>query len=192
MFQRLISTLRRQELLTPAAFILAFLVVLSLVIILAQFFNLSLQEEMAGQFNQQQLLLAREVSMNISGFIDHVYRDLHVIARIPDIDQINRNSRVRTITEGITFNIQNETVITVRVVDRNGVVLFDSSFPGREGANLSKTDYCQKARLLPKNEKFITDLIPESPEKPGSTQFVIATPIYSRMGNEPAEFRGLV
>jgi PAS domain S-box-containing protein len=192
MFQRLISTLRRQELLTPTAFILVFLVVLSLIIILGQFFHQSLQEEMAGQFNQQQLLLAREVSMNISGFIDHVYRDLHVIARIPDIDQISRNSRVRTITEGITFNIQNETVITVRVVDRHGRVLFDSSFPGREGGDLSKTDYFQKARLLPKNEKFITDLIPESPDKPDSKQFIVATPIYSHTGEQPAEFRGLV
>ena len=192
MFQRLIRVLQRQELLTPSVFVLAFLIVLSLIIILGQFFHQSLQEEMAGQFNQQQLLLAREVSLTIATFIDHVYRDLHVIARIPDIDQIRRNSRVRTITEGITFNIQNETVVTVRVVDRNGVVLFDSSFPGREGGDLSKTDYFEKARLLPRNEKFITDLIPESPEKPDSKEFIVATPIYTHAGEGPAEFRGLV
>ncbi len=53
MFQRFIQALRRQELLTPTGLILAFLVVLSFIIILGQFFHQSLQEEMAGQFNQQ-------------------------------------------------------------------------------------------------------------------------------------------
>ena len=65
MFQRFIGILKQQNLFTPTAFILALLLVLSLIIILGQFFHQSLQEEMAGQFNQQQLLLAREVSINI-------------------------------------------------------------------------------------------------------------------------------
>ena len=59
MFQSLIRSLRQKELLTPTVIILSLLVVLSLIIILGQFFHQSLQEEMAGQFNKQQLLLAR-------------------------------------------------------------------------------------------------------------------------------------
>ena len=56
---RLIRTLRQKELFFPAVFILALLVVFSLIIILGQSFHHTLQEEMAGQFNQQPLLLAR-------------------------------------------------------------------------------------------------------------------------------------
>ena len=192
MFQRLIRALRQKELLTPTVLILSLLVVLSLIIIIGQFFHQSLQEEMTGQFNQQQLLLAREVAINIESFVDDVYRNLHVIARLPDIENIHRNSRVRAVAETITFSIQNEMVVTIRVVDSNGIVRYDSSFPGREGKDLSQTDYFQKSRLLPRNEKFITDLIPV-PEKPDSKQFIIATPIYRQTKGEfPRRFGGVM
>jgi PAS domain S-box-containing protein len=184
--------LKQQDLFTPTAFILALLVVLSLIIILGQFFHQSLQEEMAGQFNQQQLLLAREVSMNIETFIDHVYRDLHVIARLPEINTIQRSNRCRAVAETITFNIQNDMIYTIRVVDRNGIVLYDTSAPGREGVDLSGTEYFQKARLLPKNEKLITDLMPGPAQNPDSKQFIVATPIYHDTGGAVSRFDGVV
>jgi PAS domain S-box-containing protein len=193
MFQSLIRTLKQKELLTPAVIILTLLVVLSLIIILGQFFHQSLQEEMAGQFNKQQLLLAREVAMNIESFIDHVYRDIHIIARLPDVRNIHKNSGVRTMVEAINFKIQNEMLVTIRVLDGNGIVLYDSSYPGREGVDLSKTDYFQKARLLPRNEKLITDLLPAPSGGSDSKQFIVATAIYPRRTEQRTpEFRGVV
>jgi PAS domain S-box-containing protein len=193
MFQSLIRTLKQKELLTPAVIILTLLVVLSLIIILGQFFHQSLQEEMAGQFNKQQLLLAREVAMNIESSIDHVYRDIHIIARLPDVRNIHKNSGVRTMVEAINFKIQNEMLVTIRVLDRNGIVLYDSSYPGREGADLFKTDYFQKARLLPRNEKLITDLLPAPNGDSDSKQFIVATAIYPRRTEQRTpEFRGVV
>jgi signal transduction histidine kinase len=193
MFQSLIRTLKQKELLTPAVIILTLLVVLSLIIILGQFFHQSLQEEMAGQFNKQQLLLAREVAMNIEGFIDHVSKDIHIMSRLPDIHQIHKNNRGSTMADAISFNIQNEMLVTIRVLDKNGIVLYDSSYPGREGIDLSKTDYFQKARLLPRNEKLITDLLPAPDQSPDSKQFIVATAIYpSRKERRAPEFRGVV
>jgi PAS domain S-box-containing protein len=193
MFQSLIRALRQKELLTPAVIILSLLVVLSLIIILGQFFHQSLQEEMAGQFNKQQLLLAREVAMNIEGFIDYVYKDIHIMSRLPDIHQIDKNKRGRIMADAINFNIQNAMLVTIRVLDKNGIVLYDSSYPGREGVDLSKTDYFQKARLLPRNEKLITDLLPTSDRTSDSMQFVVATAIYPRRTEQQSpEFRGVV
>jgi PAS domain S-box-containing protein len=192
MFQRLIRILKQKELLTPTRFILALLVVLSLIIILGQFFHQTLQEEMAGQFNQQQLLLAREVAINIESFIDHVYRDLNVISKLPEIQKIHESPRCRAVAEAINFNIQSQVVVTIKVLDTKGVVLYDSTFPGREGVDLSKSDYFQKARILPRNEKLITDLIPVE-QNPDSKQFIVATPIYLRLNREhPHEFGGVV
>jgi len=193
MFQRIIRALRQKELLTPTVIILSLLVVLSLIIILGQFFHQSLQEEMAGQFNKQQLLLAREVAMNIESFIDQVYRNIHIISRLPDVRHINKNSGVRTMAEAINFKIQNEMLVTIRVLDRNGIVLYDSSYPGREGIDLSKTDYFNKARLLPRNEKLITDLLPAPTGDSDSKQFIVATAIYPRRTEQrTAEFSGVV
>lgn len=193
MFHEILGALKKKELLNPTVFILALLIVLSLIIILGQFFHQSLQEEMAGQFNQQQLLLAREVSINIESFIDHVYRDLHVIARLPEIEKIHESPRCRTVAEAINFNIQNDMVVTIKVLDDKGIVLYDSTSPGREGVDLSGADYFQKARLLPRNEKLITDLMPAGPRSPDSKEFIVATPIYHRDARHlPPTFRGIV
>jgi PAS domain S-box-containing protein len=193
MSQNLIRTLKQKELLTPTVVILTLLVVLSLIIILGQFFHQSLQEEMAGQFNTHQLLLAREVAMNVENFIDYVYKAINAISRLPDVHKINQSSRARSATGAINFNIQNEVVVTIRVLDRNGIVLYDSSYAGREGVDLSKTDYFQKARLLPRNEKLITDLLPAPNGDTNSKQFIVATPIYPpRKEQRMPEFRGVV
>jgi len=193
MFQRLIRTLKQKELFTPTVFILAFIIVLSLIILLGQFFHQSLQEEMAEQFNKQQLLLAREVAANIDDFIMHVYKDIHVISRLPEIDKIHQSPRCRSVAEAINFNIQNEVLVTIRVLNKKGIVLYDSSYPGREGVDLSKADYFKKASLLPRNEKLITDLLSPSDLGQDSKQFIVASPIYQRReGSITPEFNGIV
>jgi PAS domain S-box-containing protein len=193
MFQRLIRTLKQKELFTPTIFILASIIVLSLIILLGQFFHQSLQDEMAEQFNKQQLLLAREVAANINDFILHVYKDIHVISQLPEINRIDQSPRSRSVAEAINFNIQNEVLITIRVVNKNGIVLYDSSYPGREGVNLSKTDYFKKASLLPRNEKLITDLLPSSDPGQNTKEFIVASPIYQRReGSVTHEFNGIV
>src|SRR5574341_1796314 len=116
MFRQLIGSLKQKKLITPTVFVFALLVVLSLIILLGQFFHQSLQEEMAEQFNKQQLLLAREVAVNIEGFIDHVYKDIHVISQLPEIQRIHESPRCRTVAEAINFNIQNEMLVTIRVL----------------------------------------------------------------------------
>ncbi len=192
MFQSVIRKLKQKELFNPTAFIFALLVVLSLIIILGQFFHQSLQEEMAGQFNQQQLLLAREVAINIESFIDHAYKDITVISRMPEIQTLDQSSSCRPVAEAINVNIQNEALVTIRVLNKNGIIVYDSASPGREGASLSKTDFFQKARFLPRNEKMVTDLLPGQDPDRDSKQFIIATPIYQKHGNAVPEFSGIV
>jgi PAS domain S-box-containing protein len=193
MFQRLIRTLKQRELLTPAVFILSLLVVLSLIIILGQFFHQSLQDEMAEQFNKQQLLLAREVAMNIESFVDHVYKNIRVISQLPQIDRIHLQPACRSVAESINFSLQNEALITIRVIDKNGILLFDSSYPGRERVDLSQTDYFRQARLLPRNEKLVTDLMElHSPNELETKEFIVAIPIYLQKGRSLHEFSGVV
>jgi len=193
MFQRVIHILKRKELLSPTLIILSLLVVLSFIIILGQFFHQTLQEEMASQFNQQQLLLAREVAMNIEGFIDHVSKNIRVISRLPELDRIHLGPRIRSVVESISIGLQNKALETIQVVDKKGIVLYDSAYPNNEGADLSGTDYFQKARLLPSDERLVTDLMDIHHHEPETKEFIIATPIYFHDERYPApEFRGVV
>jgi PAS domain S-box-containing protein len=193
MVKRLIRVLKEKKIFTPTVFILTLLVVLSLIIILGQFFHQSLQEEMADQFNTQQLLLAREVAVNIESFVDHIYKNLRVISQLPEVDRINHSPRIRSVAESIRLSLQNEALITIRVLDKNGILLYDSTFPEREMKDYSKTDYFQKALLLPKNEKLVTDLLETSHGGPEAKEFIIATPVYQYLKGQPApEFSGVV
>jgi len=193
MFQRVISTLRQRELITPVVFILSLLFVLSIIIILGQVFHYSLQEDMKGQFNQQQLLLAREVAMNIEGYIDHVFKNIKVISQLPDIERIHLTPRTRSVAESINFSLQNEALVTIRVLDKNGIILYDSSYPGREQVDLSKTDYFKQLRQLPKSEKLVTDLLEIHNDQQDTKEFIVATPIYRYDASHTApEFKGAV
>jgi PAS domain S-box-containing protein len=193
MAQHLIRFLKEKKIFTPPVFVLVLLVVLSLIIILGQFFHQSLQEEMAGQFNNQQLMLAREVAVNIESYVDHVYKNLRVISQLPEVDRIDQSPRIHSVAESIKLSLQNEALIAIRVLDKNGVLLYDSSSLGREPLDFSRTDYFQKARLLPNNEKLITDLLESSHERPETKEFIIAAPIYQlRKGRPSPDFAGVV
>jgi PAS domain S-box-containing protein len=79
------------------------------------------------------------------------------------------------------------------VLNKKGIVLYDSSYPGREGVDLSKTDYFKRASLLPRNEKLITDLLSVPDHGQDSKQFIVASPIYQRHeGSITSEFKGIV
>jgi PAS domain S-box-containing protein len=122
-----------------------------------------------------------------------VYKNIRVISQLPEIDRINLSPRCRSVAESITFSLQNEALVTIRVLDKNGTLLYDSSYPGREQVSLSKTDYFQKARVLPRNERLVTDLLDIPREGMGTKEFIVATPIYQSIKNQsvPA-FRGVV
>ncbi len=193
MYRRALRSLKEKELLAPAAFVLLLLLVLSLIIVLGQFFHLSLQEEMTAQVNVQQQLLSREVGLNIESFIDHVYKNIIVIAGLPDVDRIQQSPRCRTVTEAITDSLPADMLVAVRVLDRNGILRYDSSAQRREGDDLSRTSYFREARLLPRNERLITDLLDIHAGDEDTKEFIVAVPIYRRPAGAPyTRFRGIV
>ena len=193
MFQNLIGRLKKLNLLTPSALVFALLFVLSLIIIIGQFFHQTLQNEMAEQFNKQQLLLAREVAINIESFIDGVYKDIHIISQLPEIHRIHQSPRCRVVAEAINMNIRSTMLVTIRVLDKNGIMIYDSADPGREGLDLSKTAYFRRATVLPRNERLITDLLDIHDHQPETKEFIVATPIYQDLGHSQApQFNGVV
>ncbi|MDH4163451.1 MAG: ATP-binding protein [Nitrospirota bacterium] len=189
---RLISTLRNKGLLTPVLLVLASLFILSLIIILGQIFHQTLQNEMAVQFNKQQLLLAQQVAINIDGFIDHVYKDISVISRLPDVAAGSIGPRARSVVENVHFHLESDILVTIRIVGPDGTILYDSSAPGREGGNLSKEDYFIKARGLRRHERIITELLGPAGLPGNAKNFIIAAPIYRGAADREPSFGGIV
>lgn len=187
------STLRKKGILTPAGLILASLLVLSFIIILGQIFHQTLQSEMAEQFNKQQLLLARQVAINVESFIDHVYKNISVISRMPDVAQRSLDPRVRSVVESVHFHLESDILVTIRIVNRNGVILYDSAAPDREGSSLADSDYFRRAQDLRRHERIITELRDPEDSRETSKQIIIATPVYQAASSGTApSFNGVV
>ena len=189
----ILRNLRNREVLTPLVVILAFLFILSLIIIIGQIFHQTLRNEMADQFNKQQLLLAQQVAINVESFLEHVYKDISVISQLPDITQVVRNSQARAVVKGIHYHIESDILVALRVLDRSGTILYDSGYPGREGGSLADTKYFNRAKTLRANEHLVTDLMSIISERPDAKQFIIAVPIYQKAaGSQDAQFNGVV
>jgi PAS domain S-box-containing protein len=193
MYQHVIRSLREKGLLSPAAFILALLVVLSLIIILGQFFHQSLQEEMANQFNKQQLLLAREVAMNVESYIDTVSNSLRVITGLPDIERIDQSRSCRNVVESINAGLTNEALVAIRILDRRGMLRYESGNRKVKQRDFSKTDYFQKTQILPKNEKLVTELYDTQEVDRFAKEFIISMPVYRKSSDgSVSQFYGAV
>src|SRR4030067_245380 len=134
-------SLKKRKQLLPILFILALLFVLSLIIILGQFFHQTLQDEMAEQFNKLQLMLAREIAINIESFVDRLYKDIHTIAQLPEIARIHNSPRCRVGAEAITSQLQSDVPVAIQVLTKNGRILYDNSAPEKEGMDLSGTAF---------------------------------------------------
>ena len=190
---RMIRALREKGVLTPASLILASVFVLSCIIILGQIFHQTLQNEMAEQFNKQQLLLARQVAVNVDGFLDHVYKDISVISRLPDVSRGSLGSRAHSVIENIHFHLESDILITIRILNTGGIILYDSAAPGREGGSLAQTDYFRAARGLRRYERIITELRDPEEGHGQSKEIIIATPVYRpRTGDSLPVFGGAV
>ncbi|HTG02334.1 MAG TPA: ATP-binding protein [Nitrospirota bacterium] len=192
MFQHLIRTLREKGLFTPSIFIFTLLIVLSLIIVLGQFFHQTLQDEMAAQFNRQQLLLAREVAMNVESYMDSVSNSLRVITGLPDIERIDQSIDCRSVVGSIHAGLTNESLVAIRVLDRSGILRYDSSSPKPNRRDFSSADYFRKAHILPKNEKLVTELFDHEEGGRITKEFIIAMPVYRKAPGEViSHFRGV-
>jgi hypothetical protein len=55
----------------------------------------------------------------------------------PNIDRLPLNPSSRSVIEGIHFHLETDILVTIRILDRRGTIVYDSAFPGREGGDLS-------------------------------------------------------
>jgi len=95
--------------------------------------------------------------------------------------------------EGIHFHIESDILVALRVLDRRGMILYDSAYPSRAGDSLADTKYFIRASTLRANEHLVTDLMNIVVERPDSKQFIMAVPIYQRLSaSHDLQFNGVV
>jgi signal transduction histidine kinase len=129
----------------------------------------------------------------VEGFLDHVYKDINVISRLPDILSVRRSPQARAVVQGIHYHVESDILVALRVTDRAGVILYDSGYPSREGTSIADTKYFRRATTLQRNQHLVTDLMDITGDRSDPKQFAMAVPIFQKMaGSEESLFRGVV
>jgi len=102
------------------------LVIISFVITLNIFFQQNYQQEMAEQFNRQQLLIAKTISSSIEGEFDHLEEELESFSRLLSHRGFNEKGLEEFILDVFAEENENEG-IHARVVDARGVNIYPTN-----------------------------------------------------------------
>jgi signal transduction histidine kinase len=166
------------------AYISIFLLIISIIVYLNIIFQENLKTDIARQFNNQQILLARGASLSIERQVDHYVKNLVTIAQLPIIagmeDSPARTQVLSTLLEDLPR--EDRTVVNFQILDRHGRLRVDHSSSLPLGSDLSDNDYFEKARHLLKGEVSITGLRHKEELNPSKRYVIISTPLVTARG----------
>ncbi|MGE5893926.1 MAG: ATP-binding protein [bacterium] len=129
------------------------LIIISFVITLNVFFQQNYQQEMAEQFNRQQLIIARAVSSSIQSSFNHIEKELQSFTRL-----LSRRGLDRTgLREFVSDSFAEEEIeegVQLKLFDSKGDRLYPAEGPSERGA-----EFARIAARLRAGETFYRDSI---------------------------------
>ncbi len=103
-----------------------FIFVISALITLNVFFQQSLQNEIAEQFNKQQLLIAKTITSDIQLLVGHLSRECMSISRLLSRSNLNNVNNIKDVVDA-AFGKREDLRVSVKILDPDGVVRYSSS-----------------------------------------------------------------
>lgn len=169
------------------AYIAVLLLIISLIIYLNIVFQQNLNKDIAKQFNDQQLLLARGASHSIENYIDNYKKHLLTISHLPVVRDMKDSAARNQVLEAVLFDIPLDParVVDFQLVDRGGIVRLDRSSGSVEGMDVSGRPYFSEAVRLMSGEVHISGMLNMPELNPAKRYIVIATPLVSLGGGSP-------
>ncbi len=166
-------------------YIAVFLLIISIIVYLNIIFQQNLKKDIARQFNDQQLLLARSTALSIERHVDNYVRHLLTIAQLPIIRDMRDVSAREQVLEAVLVDTPQpgSKVVDFQLVDRNGIIRLSRQAPGLVGVDVSDRIYFQDARKLLQGEVYVSGMLHMEELNPAKRYIVIATPLHSDAPN---------
>jgi len=98
-------------------------VIISFIVTLNVFFQQNYQQEMAEQFNRQQLLIAKAVSSSIKGYFDHMEEELEAFAHLLGRRGLGREGLDVFIKDAFA-EAEEYAGVDVKIIDRAGRIIY--------------------------------------------------------------------
>ncbi len=106
--------------------IILLLVIISVIVTLNIFFQQNYEAEMASQFNQQQLIIAKTIANSIQTSIEHIVEEAEALSKLLSSRGLQREGLEDFVTYGLA-ELQEAIGIEMILLDRKGTLLFSTS-----------------------------------------------------------------
>ncbi|HEY3347420.1 MAG TPA: ATP-binding protein [Nitrospirota bacterium] len=167
-----------------SVYIAVFLLIISIIIYLNIIFQENLKKDITGQFNRQQLLLARGAGLSIERQMDHYVKHLVTLSQIPSINQLKSSFLDEQFFSALLDDVPetDSMVVNFQLIDKNGILRFDRAMAGHIGDDMADRSYFKKTKHLLKGEVNISEMTRMEEISPAKRYVLISTPLYVKDG----------
>jgi PAS domain S-box-containing protein len=148
------------------------------------------------EFNQRQLVLAREATGGLELYFENLASDMRALARLPEIQQFDEIPTRREM-QYMLYELEPWGVNDIAVLDADGVVKYNAVAHQLEGVDFSWRNYFQEARELTSGDTYIVEFIEFKGVEAGQKGVLVAAPMFETTADgNPAspsgQFAGVV
>ena len=135
------------------------------------------------EFNQRQLVLARESAGGLELYFDALAGDMRALGRILEIQQLDESPTRREMQR--TFDkLESLGVNDIGVLDANGVLRYNVTAHQIEGNDFSWRRYYQEAKRMTSSNTYILEFIEFKGVEAGQKGVLVAVPMFESTTDE--------
>ncbi len=173
----------------------AFLLVAAVLVLGYQSFKAT-QKASFDEFNQRQLVLAREAAHGIGLYFEILASNMRDLARHPTVQQFDETSTRQEIQD-MLYELEPWGVNDIAVLDANGVVIYNAVAHQLEGVDFSWRKYYQEAREMTSSGNYVIEFIEFKGVEAGQKGVLLAVPMFETVAGEnhsvpSGQFAGVV
>ncbi|MBA4366936.1 MAG: hypothetical protein C0403_04780 [Desulfobacterium sp.] len=144
-------------------------------------------------FNQHQLILAKEAASGIEMFFENLSGALKILGNIPEINHFDEKI-TRQLLKHEIHELKRFCVNDIGILDTKGILRFSAEARELEGKEFSWRNYYQKAKqMLPGSSSYIIEFIEFKGVDVGQKGIVVAVPMFkNEPHSETSNFVGII
>lgn len=129
------------------------------------------------EFNQRQLVLAREAAGGIELYFDILVEELRALGRIPEVQHLDETPTRREIQRAFS-KLESVGVNDIGVLDADGVLRYNVAAPQLEGSDFSWRRYYREAKGMASGDTYIVEFIEFKGVEAGQKGVLVAIPLF--------------
>lgn len=175
--------MQKKSLRVPWLIVIVALLLVAVVLALGYQSFKAIEKAAFVEFNQRQLVLAREAVGGIELYFEHLAADMQTLARLPEIQHLDKVPTKREM-QYMFYELDPWGVNDIAVLDADGIVRYNVKAPELEGVDFSWREYYQEAKEMTPDAPYIVEFIEFKGVEVGQKGVLVAVPMFENTTDE--------